>query len=192
MPDYKLLNDAELIAKCLEKDAEAWEVMVRRYQRLIASITYKFKLSPEDSADIFQAVCIVLMQQMSSLKADAKLSSWLITVTVRECWKLRERNNKTEAMDDDALDRASEIPSQEHHLMEEEILTYERQHLIRRAMESLSEQCRALVEHLFYQETPTAYAEISRQLGMPVASIGATRARCLEKLKDGLKKIGFF
>jgi RNA polymerase sigma factor (sigma-70 family) len=121
MPDYKELNDAELIAKCLRQDGEAWEILVRRYQRLISSITYKFKLSAEDSADIFQAVCLILFQQMSGLKPDAKLSSWLITVTVRECWKLRERNKKTEGMDDDALDHASEIPDQQHHLIEEGI-----------------------------------------------------------------------
>ncbi len=192
MPDNKELNDTELIAKCLRQDAEAWEILVRRYQRLISSITYKFKLSAEDSADVFQAVCIILFQQMSGLKPDAKLSSWLITVTVRECWKLRERNKKTEGMDDDDLDRASEIPDQQHHLIEEDLLNVERQHLIRRSIELLSEQCRELIGQLFYQETPATYAEISRQLGMPVASIGATRARCLEKLKDELKKIGFF
>ncbi|HMZ21919.1 MAG TPA: hypothetical protein PLD20_28560, partial [Blastocatellia bacterium] len=39
MADYVSLQDAELIAACLNQDAEAWETLVRRYQRLIASNT---------------------------------------------------------------------------------------------------------------------------------------------------------
>lgn len=192
MPALIDLNDAELIAKCLEKDAEAWEVLVRRYQRLIASITYKFRLSSDDAADVLQAVCLILFQQMAGLKKDVKLSSWLITVTVRECWKLRERSKQVDFLADEDLERAAEIPSQEHLLRDEEIAQLEQQHLIRRQLEVLTGQCRGLLEHLFYREPPTAYAEISRQLGMPVASIGPTRARCLEKLKDALKKNGIF
>lgn len=192
MPAHIELNDAELIVKCLEKDAEAWETLVRRYQRLVASITYKFRLSAEDSADVLQAVCLILFQQMTSLKKDAKLSSWLITVTVRECWKMRECSKQLDSMTDEDLERAAEVPSQEHLLRDDELAQIEQQYLIRRQLELLPDQCRGLLEHLFYRDPPTAYAEISRQLGLPVASIGPTRSRCLEKLKGSLKKIGIF
>ncbi|MEK7831832.1 MAG: sigma-70 family RNA polymerase sigma factor, partial [Acidobacteriota bacterium] len=67
-----------------------------------------------------------------------------------------------------------------------------RQHLVRRAVELLPEQCRRMIEQLLFPDEPLPYAEISRQLGMPVASIGPTRARCLDKLKSALQKIGFF
>ena len=192
MPAQIELDDAELIARCLKKDAEAWETLVRRYQRLIASITYKFKLSAEDSADVLQAVCLILFQQMAGLKKDVKLSSWLITVTVRECWKLRERGKNLDLMTDEDLERAAERPSQDHLLQETELAQLEQQHLMRHQLALLAEPCRSLLEHLFYREPPTAYAEISRQLGMPVASIGPTRARCLDKLKEALKKSGLF
>jgi RNA polymerase sigma factor (sigma-70 family) len=192
MSAHTELTDAELMARCLEKDAEAWETLVRRYQRLIASITCKFKLSAEDSADVLQAVCLILFQQMAGLKKDAKLSSWLITVTVRECWKLRERSKNTELMSDEDLERAAKLPSQEQVLRTEELLQLEQQQLLRQGLAQLSEPCRRLLEHLFYREPPTSYAEISRQLAMPVASIGPTRARCLEKLKTTLKQIGLF
>lgn len=192
MPDYLQLNDVELIVLCLEKDADAWETLIRRYQRLISSITFKFKLTAEDSADIFQAVCLILLQQMPQLKREAKLSSWLITVTVRECWKLRERSKKTPVSYEEELPPEAEIADPTRQLVEADILQVEQQQLLRRGLELVSEQCRQLLEQLFYRETPAPYAEISRQLGIPVASIGPTRARCLGKLKESLKKIGFF
>jgi DNA-directed RNA polymerase specialized sigma24 family protein len=40
---------------------------------------------------------------------------------------------------------------------------------------------------LFYQKDELTYAEISRRSGMPVSSIGPTRARCLEKLKKNIE-----
>jgi DNA-directed RNA polymerase specialized sigma24 family protein len=76
-------------------------------------------------------------------------------------------------------------------LPEEEVLALERQHLIRRAVAALGRPCRELLTQLFYRDEPPAYAEISRDLGMPVSSIGPTRGRCLAKLKAALKKIGF-
>ena len=60
----------------------------------IASITVRFKLSPDDAADVFQLVSIDLLKQLAVLNRESKLSSWFITVTVRECWKLRQKSGR--------------------------------------------------------------------------------------------------
>lgn len=192
MTDYARLSDAELISQCLEQDAEAWEVLVRRYQRLIASITFKYKLSHEDAADILQSVCFTLFQQLPSLRKQDKLSSWIITVAVRECWKFTRHKIQTDSLDDPEQEKTLDLADETTPLADDSLLAIERQHFIRRAVESLPEQCRRLIEQLFFPDEPLPYAEISRQLGMPVASIGPTRARCLDKLKSALQKIGFF
>ncbi|MEP7269928.1 MAG: sigma-70 family RNA polymerase sigma factor [Acidobacteriota bacterium] len=191
MADYLKLSDEELIARCLEKDAEAWEVLVRRYQRLIASVTYKFGLSRTEAPDVFQSVCMALFQQMASLREQAKLSSWLITVCVRECWKVRERKRASDSIEFSEYRESGNGHDSEPPAMEEDLLALERQHLVRRAVELLPLQCRRLIEHLFYHESPTTYAEISRSFGIPIASIGPTRGRCLAKLRTNLKKLGF-
>lgn len=189
MDNYLHLTDAELVARCLEEDHQAWETMVRRYQRLIASITRKFQLGAEDAADVYQAVNLALFQQLNSLRNTQKLSSWIITVAVRECWKLRERDRRTDSLDEpDAPD-----PGNDDHLrMEESVHLWEQQHLLRRAVADLPDKCRTLIEILFFRASPDSYEEISRQLGMPVPSIGPTRGRCLDKLKKNLQKIRFF
>ncbi len=191
MPDYVKFSDIDLIAKCLEKDAEAWEALVRRYQRLIASITIKYGLTSDDSADVFQTVCLALLQQLPNLRKQDKLSSWLITVTVRECWKLRQRGSRSASLDEEQWERIAETPDQAQQLIDENLLTIERQLLIRRSVEMLSPPCRQLIEYLFYAPSPITYAEISRELNIPVASIGPTRGRCLAKLKENLKKFSF-
>ena len=63
----------------------------------------------------------------------------------------------------------------------------EQQQAVRQAVGALPERCKDLVTLLFYKKDDLSYTEIARQMDMPVASIGPTRARCLEKLKKLLQ-----
>jgi RNA polymerase sigma factor (sigma-70 family) len=190
MSEFAGLSDAELISRCLNKDAEAWEALIRRYQRLIASITAKFRLSPEDAADVFQLVSITLFKQLSALKRDSKLSSWFITVTVRECWKLRRKSGRNTTIDDSAWSEVADSADPDVATSEAHVLMLERQQLVRTALERLSGQCQLLLRKLFYSEE-ISYAELSAEISMPVASIGPTRGRCLARLKLELAKLGY-
>ncbi len=191
MTDYIGLSDAELISMCLKQDAGAWEALIQRYHRLITSITFKFALTAEDAADIYQLVCMRLYQQMAGLRKQEKLSSWVITVTVRECWKLKKHPLLTNSLDAQAEAVGFELADERTVPFDESLVLIEKQHQIRRAMELLPENCRRMLEMLFFEDEPASYTEISQRLGTPVPSIGPTRARCLEKMKQSLKTVGF-
>lgn len=190
MRDHPGRSDADLIESCLTGDAEAWKFLVRRYQRLIASITFKFRLDAEDAADVFQSVCLALLQQLPNLKQQAKLSSWIITVSVRECWRLRESGKKVAFSSVEEQERLGTLPEVAPSA-DADLIRLEQQHAVRRAVDSLAEPCRRLMTLLFYQPEPPTYADIARDLDLPVASIGPNRARCLAKLKAALAKSGF-
>jgi RNA polymerase sigma factor (sigma-70 family) len=191
MSDLDGLSDAELISRCLGKDAEAWETLILRYQRLIASITVKFKLSREDAADVFQLVSIALFKQLPAFNREAKLSSWFITVTVRECWKLCKKSGRTTTIDDAGWNEIARSADPDAETSEEQVLTLERQHFVRTALQKLGEQCQSLLRRLFYSTEDLSYAEVGAEIGMPVASIGPTRGRCLARLKVELQKMGY-
>ena len=53
------------------------------------------------------------------------------------------------------------------------------------ALATLSERCQRLLRVVAFSERPD-YTEISRELDMPVGSIGPTRGRCLDKLRLAL------
>jgi len=67
----------------------------------------------------------------------------------------------------------------------------EREQMLREAMAQLPPRCRKLVELLFYQEPPLAYAEVARRLGLATGSIGFVRGRCLKRLQRILEDMGF-
>jgi RNA polymerase sigma factor (sigma-70 family) len=183
------LDDSHLIALCLDGQEAAWEALIVRYQRLVYSIPLKAGLGPEAAADIFQSVCVRLLEHLGKLKDRDKLASWLITTTTRECWRFSNRQRREAPIGEGG--EAGDAPpplevADERPLAEIEHLQLEQQQQVRQALESLPERCRALVELLYYADDRPTYEEISRRLDMPVPSIGPTRARCLEKLRRSL------
>ena len=187
--DLAQLDDGQLITACLAGERAAWEVLISRYQRLVYSIPLKSRLSPDDAADIFQSVCMKLFEKLTTLRDHDRLSSWLITTTTRECWRVSARNYRESPPvrgDEDQSDPLVNVPA-DAPLADEEREALERQHAVRLAVEKLPERCRELVTMLFYETEEWSYAAIARRMNMPVPSIGPTRARCLEKLKKLLQ-----
>ena len=182
----RLIEDRDLVAACLGGDTDAWEALISRYQRLIYSVPIRAGFSPVDAADIFQSVCLKLFQKLSELRKMEKISSWLMTTTTRECWRVvekRRRETQPQMYDEEyENDIVAQLKSAEP-LADEHRITFERQQVVREAIAVLSERCRALITLLFYSKEELSYADIARQMKLPVNSIGPTRARCLQKLK---------
>jgi RNA polymerase sigma factor (sigma-70 family) len=181
-------DDRTLVAACLEGDHSAWEALIARYQRLIYSIPIKARLSQDDAADIFQSVCLKLYEKLATIRDSERISSWLITTTSRECWRLSARNRRESVPaggdDDDSF--LKEIPAKGP-LADEQRETLDQQHQVRQAVEALPDRCRELITMLFYQKDELSYVEIAGRMRMPVPSVGPTRARCLEKLRKLLE-----
>lgn len=182
-------DDRELVRDCLRGDEAAWDELLGRYRRLIYSIPVKCGLSAADAADIFQIVCIRLLEKLDELRDHTKLASWISTTTARECWRVKAGPiREMMALDDPASDLRG-LP-QVFGLPEDTFQKMEEQHLIRMAVQALPERCRKLLTLLFYEKEDWTYEAIAEEMEMPVASIGPNRARCLEKLKIHLKRLG--
>jgi RNA polymerase sigma factor (sigma-70 family) len=182
---YKQYSDSELVSMCLKGDPQAWEALIMRYKRLIYSIPVRFSFTAADASDVFQAVCLKLIEHLHDLKDDTKVSAWLITTTTRQCIYIRSQRFRETGSEEDA-----EEPPDPSENLEDIRVQAEQQQTVRESVEQLPERCRQLLELLYFDTRSPSYDEISQTLGMPVASIGPTRARCLEKLRTVLRRRG--
>jgi RNA polymerase sigma factor (sigma-70 family) len=182
---YKNSTDPELVAMCLKGDAQAWETLIVRYRRLIYSVPVRFGFTSADAADVFQSVCLKLLEHLHEVKDESKVSSWLITTTTRQCIHVRALKHRESASDEEF----EEPPDPGENLEDIRIMT-EQQQTVRQAVDQLTERCRSLIEMLYFDQRSLSYDEISRTTGMPVSSIGPTRARCLDKLRTILRRFG--
>src|SRR4029077_15962732 len=163
--------DKELIERCLNGDQAAWKNLILRYERLVYSVALTLCPEGDDASDVFQYVWMELYQQLSDLRHAEALPAWLITVTRRSAHKVITSRRGSEPLEED-------VPDMKQHLS-----LIEQEHLLERALGQLGERCRQLIDLLYFDLDEPSYAEIAEKLSMPVASIGPTRARCLEKLR---------
>ena len=182
------IEDEWLVQGCLQGDQMAWEQLIDKYKRLIYSIPLKYGASPDDASDVFQAVCIEVLNSLPQLKNAQSLRSWLITVTIRQSyrWKRRQAHHvELDAMEPDA---AEGIASFTHSDM---LAQLEQEQIVREVVSQLTPRHRELVRLLFFEQPALPYAEVARRLGLATGSIGFIRGRCLEKLRKALIEHGF-
>jgi RNA polymerase sigma factor (sigma-70 family) len=177
------LSDSALVQACLTGDERAWEELVERYGRLVYSIPRRMGLPAADADDVFQNVFSALLRHLAGLRDQTRLAPWLITTTRRESWRHGRSSARFVALDDSIVDQAPEAI--------EDVTRWEREQGVRQAMRRLDARCRALLSALFLDNTASSYEAVAARLGMPIGSIGPTRARCFRKLDAILRELGF-
>lgn len=181
-PRLEPQEDQRLVERCLGGDAAAWEALVRRHERLVYAVARSYRLSDSDLADVFQEVFAALVAGLGRLKEPRALVRWLASTTQRIARATALKRRREEALTGQspaALDRvASAGPP-----VGAELERMEEQALLRLALASLSPRCRNLLTAMYFEEPVLPYAELARRLGVPMGSIGPTRARCFERLR---------
>jgi RNA polymerase sigma factor (sigma-70 family) len=183
-------SDSELIAACQRGDADAWQALVLRYERLIYTIPIRAGLDEQTAAEVFQHVFVMLYQSLAGISQPDRIRSWLVTTAKRETLRLvrKQAAAPVQVSTEDAA--AQEMPT-DLPLPADIMQGLEEQHMVRVAMQQLGERCRQMLTLLYYQEPPLAYADIAATLDIPVGSVGPYRARCLEQLRVRLMEMEF-
>ncbi len=179
--------DPALVAACLAGDELAWQELVNRYGRLVYSIPRRMGMSDADAEDVFQNVFSTVLRALPSLQDQTRLSSWLITTTRRESWKVAGRSRANAHAD---VDEMAEILPDISDEPVADIERLEREHAVHAALARLDQKCRDLLTSLFLNPDDQSYEEIAARLGMAIGSIGPTRARCFRKLEPILREAG--
>jgi RNA polymerase sigma factor (sigma-70 family) len=180
-------DDTRLVKECLRGNEEAWSLLIDKYKALIYSIPVKYGLPPHEAADVFQATCAELLVRLPELREPRALPKWLMQVAHHECYRSKRQQQRMVSRDGEADLPEPETPPIAESLMQQ---TQEEQ-MLREAMNALSPQCRRLVELLFFETPARPYAEVAKELGLAVGSIGFTRQKCIDRLRRQLDALGF-
>nr|WP_208383624.1 sigma-70 family RNA polymerase sigma factor [Modestobacter marinus] len=152
--------------------------MVDRYLPLVRSVTRAYRLPDRDAEDVGQTVWLRLVEHLASIREPRALPKWIMTTAKHESLRVIGSTRRAVALDPlpephDAGERVD---------VDAELLRAERQQALRDGLAELPAAQRELLL-LLVADPPVSYREISERLGMPVGSIGPTRARCLARLR---------
>lgn len=171
-------DDRGLVAACLAGRREAFDVIVRRHQRRIYHLCFRFAGSPEDASDLTQDVFIRAYRGLRGFKGGAALATWLYRIGVNVCLN----RAALKQVPTERLDRV-ERPDFRADSADAMLLREERAAQVRAAIARLPPTQRATLILRVYHELPhDAIAEI---LG---SSVGATKANLFHALAN-LRKL---
>lgn len=184
--------DHELIRRCLEGDESAWSALVRRYANLVHALASRAGLSDDEVADTFQTVFTIVWRNLELLEERRAFAGWIATIARREAWRTARQGARDRARAEKAAaDPGGEVLPSRSPGADEEIERAERAALVQHAVGRLDERCRQLLTMLFWENPTPVYETVAERLEMPLGSLGPTRARCLEKLRERLEEVGF-
>jgi len=166
-----------LVRLAADGDQRAWSDLVSRFERLVMSVARGTGLNSVDAQDAAQATWLRLYQNLSRINDASRLGGWLATTVQRESLRLGGRRAHV-ALDDELGE--PQAPFYDTTL--QDLITAERDAALRSVLARLPERDRSLLT-LLTAEPPLSYIDIGAALGMPIGSIGPTRARCLSRLR---------
>lgn len=170
--DLENADDRALISAFVGGRREAFDVIVKRHQRAVYQLCYRFVGNHEDAADLAQDVFVRAFKGLQNFKGESALGTWLYRVGVNACLnRLAAKRPESEPLD--AVQRAD--PHASHPL--DAIVRGERASAVRRAIRKLPPKQRATLMLRVYQEL--SHEEIARTLG---SSVGAVKANFFHAL----------
>ena len=178
-----------LVTAAAGGDAAAWQELVRRFSGLVWSITRSYRLSRADAADVSQTTWLRLAEHIGKITNPDRVGAWLATAARRECLQFLRVSTRTVPTADLTWfenGATTDNPTEGEVLRAEtERENAQRARALRQAFGRLPQRCSELLRVLM-ATPPPSYADVATALNLPVGSIGPTRARCLQRLRQEL------
>jgi RNA polymerase sigma factor (sigma-70 family) len=178
----------ELVRRASDGDQQAWNEIVDRFTNLLWSIGRAHRLDTADISDVIQTTWLRLLENLDRINDPESLPGWLSTTARRECLRVVRRSGKESTAWDDEL--VADIVDTTTEPIDTLLLVEERDAVLWRCFTKLSERCQRMLRILMAGDAP-GYAQIARGLDIPIGSIGPTRMRCLQSLRQHTAASGY-
>jgi RNA polymerase sigma factor (sigma-70 family) len=172
-PDPELVT---IVTAARAGDDAAWTALVRRLEPPLRRVARGYRLTPAQIEDVLQTTWMRVFVGIHRLREPACILSWLITTIRREALRTLQGPVAEQLSADPEL---GDRPTSHDPLRD--LMVAESRAALRSAVGRLPERQRRLME-LLMADPEIEYREISAATGMPIGSIGPTRARCLDRL----------
>jgi RNA polymerase sigma-70 factor (ECF subfamily) len=178
--DELALDDATAVRASIEGNRAAFDVIVRRHQRQVYQLCYRFVGNHEDASDLSQDVFVRAYRGLRGFKGDSAFATWLYRIGVNVC--LNRVGTRTPiqtqlgAIDvaDFRVERADSA-----------LLRTERAAQVRSAIARLPRKQRATLILRVYHEMP--HEQIAGVLGSSVGAVKANFFHAVANLRKLLR-----
>ena len=169
------LSDAQLVGRCRNGEAAAWNELVERFSRYVYAIAVRaYRLAEHDAEDVFQEVFARAYERLGSLRDDDAIRPWLAQLTRNACVDRLRAAAREQPAEEPAAEATDPMLEQLDEALD-----------VRVGLESLSEDCRDILDRFFARDE--SYRAIGEALSIPAGTIASRISRCLRRLRDQLE-----
>jgi RNA polymerase sigma factor (sigma-70 family) len=165
----------DLLQSAALGDDGAWTEIVNRYRGLVGAVVRSYRLQDADARDAEQRTWLRLVEHRGSVRDPERLGGWLATTASRECLRILRESR---ALATDELDALAD-PDRS---VEERVVDADTVERLWKIVAQLPPRGRTIMRELFADE-PRPYAEVARATGIPIGSLGPSRARLIERVR---------
>ena len=83
MSNAEMMDDRMLVSRVLAGDVQAFMLLIRQHERLVAHMVGRLIKSPEDRDELCQDVFLRVHEKLSEFSFQSKLSTWIATIAWR-------------------------------------------------------------------------------------------------------------
>jgi RNA polymerase sigma-70 factor, ECF subfamily len=180
-------SEDELVQRCLEGDATAWDALVRTYWKRVFNIACKFVAQHDEAEDLTQEIFVKLFSALPTYDRRAQFDTWLTRVSRNHCidhYRRRRREEEKVASDVDP----DAVPINE--LLSRPDATLEQRAevaMVRQALARLPATYREPVALRDIHEL--SYEDIARRLKLPEGTVKSRINRGRKELARHLKAL---
>jgi RNA polymerase sigma-70 factor (ECF subfamily) len=184
-PETSESAEADLVNRCLDGDAAAWETLVRTHGKRVFNMAYKFVARVDEAEDLTQEIFVKLFAALHTYDRRASFETWLTRVSRNLCIdryrrRRREEERFTADMDPDAIP-LDELASRPDATLEQR----DDIAMVRRALAELSSTYREPVTLRDIHEL--SYEEIAQRLHLPEGTVKSRISRGRKELARHLR-----
>lgn len=180
-------SDTQIIERTLGGEPDAFNLLVRRWERQIYGLTLRMLGRDEEAKDATQETFLSAYRNLGKFRGDAKFSSWIYRIALNICnTKLRGRSKFAISLDEQREATGFEVAADEDDLgsgIQREQVTRH----VRRALQGLPSEMRQVIIMKEYEGLK--FSEIADILGIPISTVKTRMYTGLSQLKKRLEHL---
>lgn len=182
-------SDNEIIKEVLDGDAQAFELVIERYQSRIFATARKYARRDSEVDDIAQDVFIKVFKKLHTYRAEAPFEHWIMRLAVRTCYdSLRKHQRNRE-------NSFTDLSDPEKDWLQDFIKAPEDNHtgpqgardLVARLMDMMSPAGRLILQ--LQEIEQKSVKEIAQITGWSVSLVKVRAFRARKEMRKHLEKI---
>lgn len=167
-------EEAVLLHRVAQGDRHAFELFYRLYYRRLTRFLQQIVRRPHLVEEVVDDTMLVVWRKAGGFNHASRVSTWIFAIAYRKALKALKRVHRHAELAWDAEEGYAEGP-------ESALIEHEVRRRLRRALDTLSAEHRAVVELTYYHGY--AYREIAQIVGCPVDTVKTRMFHARRKLK---------